>query len=321
MRRPKCPRVLGWFALGAAFFNAQSAFAFCQATTCDPSVAADQCTTDAQNCLTTGAPLAWPSNCVTVSVQATGAPQQDIDYATALGSVTRAFAAWTSTECDDGAPSINVKVTGPITCDAAEYDEKGPNANIVVFRQDVWPYMGGQDALGLTSIHFDPKTGDIWDADIEVNAVAEPLSVGALTPDAVDLDSLLTHEAGHFLGLAHTVDISATMFPKLAKGDSLRTLAQDDISGVCSIYPPKRSAPSTSCEPRGGFSDLCIAERPPSVESSTPTAKGCSASPGVARAPWGWVATVGMLLALAWTRKRRSQIRILRKRDKIAMNE
>src|SRR5450432_396651 len=276
MRSAGCSLAFAWFGLLATLFATRTASAFCQATTCDPSVAADQCSADAQNCLTVGEPLAWPSNCVTVSVQAAGAPKQNIDYATALGSVTRAFAAWTSAACDNGTPSITVKVTGPITCDASEFNETGPNANIVVFRQDVWPYVGGQDALGLTRVHFDPKTGDIWDSDIEVNAVDEPLSVGDLTPKAVDLDSLLTHEAGHFLGLAHTIDTTATMFPRLSKGDSLRTLAQDDISGVCSIYPPGRSVTSTSCEPRHGFSDLCIADQPPpAVESSTPGAKGC----------------------------------------------
>ncbi len=272
-------------ALCATLLAARGAHAFCQATTCDPTKISDMCEFDAQNCLTVGLPLVWQSNCVTVSVQADGAPKQNIDYETALGSVTRAFAAWTGASCDGGPPAMTVQVSGPITCDASEYNPDKGNANIVVFRQDSWPYVGGQDALGLTSVHFEAATGTIWDSDIEVNAVDATLSVGDPVPaNAVDLDSLLTHEAGHLLGLAHTTDKSATMFPGYTEGTStLRHLAQDDIKGICTLYPPGRQASSTSCEPRHGYSDLCGAQQtsttsddPQTTPASTPSSKSCS---------------------------------------------
>ena len=285
----------------------RNAAAFCQATTCDPG--AGYCSTDANGCFVDGKPLFWVSNCITVSVQAAGAPKQHIDFATARDSVSRAFAAWTGAACTGGPPSITVHVQGPISCDASEYNPDRGNANVVVFREDSWPYTGGQDALGLTRIHFDPATGEIWDSDIEVNAVDEPLTVGAPSPNAVDLDSLLTHEAGHLLGLGHnTKDETATMFPGYHQGSiELRSLAADDIAGVCHIYPPNRGAALSSCEPRHGYADLCGSEQPsppPAATSATTQASSCSLSAGK-RAPRGAWALLLAATALSFRKRRR----------------
>ena len=159
-----------------------------------------------------------------------------------------------------------------------------------MFREDEWPYVGGEDALGITFLSFDPKSGELWDADIEVNAVAEPLSVRP-GPSDVDLDSLLTHEAGHLLGLAHSRDVAATMIAGYTAGStSLRSLAPDDVAGLCAIYPPDRATSTTSCDPRHGYSDLCAADQPAPAPDPSPdevTSGGCSvatrgASPFVA---------------------------------------
>lgn len=303
--------VVSW-ALVATFTAARNAAAFCRATTCDPANPALNCAPDSQNCLTVGAPLAWPSSCVTVSVQADAAPKQHIDYDAALGSVTRAFAAWTSAACTGGPPAITVDVKGPISCAASEYNPDGGNANIVVFRENEWPYPGGEDgALGLTRVRFDPASGEIWDADIEVNAVGQTLRVGDPAPGAVDLDSLLTHEAGHLLGLAHTRDKTATMYPGYEPGTiDLRTLAPDDVAGICAIYPAGRVA-STSCEPRHGYADLCGADQPTLMSDAgsddSAVSKGCAVSSHSEAGSSAFVGALGALgLLLARRRRARS---------------
>ena len=285
------------------------ASAFCRATTCDPTKADANCMADVHGCLSVGAPLAWASDCVTVDVQAAGAPQQHIDFDAARASVERAFAAWTNARCAGGKPAITVDVAGPITCATSEYNSTQANANIVLFREDEWPYVGGQDALGVTFISFDPKTGEIWDADIEVNAVDEPLSVGNPTPNQVDLDSLLTHEAGHLLGLTHTLDTTATMFAGYKRGTTgLRTLAADDVSGICSVYPPSRAASSTSCVPRHGFSDLCSANQPAApIEGADDVmhSSSCAAVNGSHRRASPLGALLGLGVALTALRRAR----------------
>lgn len=289
----------------AALLGARSASAFCRATTCDPSKA--DCEPNAAGCLTVGSSLYWASSCVTVSVQADGSASQQIDYDSAEGSVTRAFAAWTAASCTGGKPSISVQVQGPISCDASEYNKDRGNANIVVFR-DEWPYVGGEDALGLTRLRFNPDTGEIYDSDIEVNSVTELLSVGDPSPNAVDLDSLLTHEAGHLLGLAHTREPLATMLSGYKLGSiELRSLAPDDIAGLCTIYPPTRKVSSTSCEPRHGYSDLCGVDQPVEapVTSPGPGPEKSSCSFSLRGTNSVGVFALSLLLAFGLRRKRR----------------
>src|SRR5262249_29297551 len=49
--------------------------------------------------------------------------------------------------------------------------------------------------------------------------------------------SIATHEEGHSLGLGHTTVPGATMEAAYGGGTSLATIEQDDIAGVCALYP------------------------------------------------------------------------------------
>src|SRR6185295_18914382 len=80
--------------------------------------------------------------------------------------------------------------------------------------------------------------GQILEADIMFNPQA-PFSTSAITPeDKTDLQSVATHEIGHFLGMDHTSLLSSVMFPTVTDGTSYaRVLSADDIAGVSTIYP------------------------------------------------------------------------------------
>jgi hypothetical protein len=295
------------------------AWAFCRATTCDPST--EQCARDSASCLTTGLPLFWASSCTQVYVQADGSRKQGISFETTKQRVQNAFTAWLTADCGNAGPSIDVQVLGPITCATAEYNSTQKNANLIVFRDDSWPYPASEDTLGFTDLHFDPQTGELWDADLEINSFVNQFSVGEPVTDN-DLDSMLTHEAGHMLGLAHTLVKEATMFASYTPGtDSLRTLDDDDVQAVCAVYPPERVPNRTSCSPRHGFSDACSAEQPPNsatnegtdqadtttTMSDATTSKGCSIAAQSA-APKGNWALAGLSLALgACLRRRRAR--------------
>jgi hypothetical protein len=110
-----------------------------------------------------------------------------------------------------------------------------------------------------------------------------------------DLPSILTHEVGHFLGLAHSSDGLATMRPGYNPGDiELRTLDTDDIAGICDIYDAAAGERSPSCEPRHGFSREC---------ASTET--GCCALQGTRpRSDLPLLAMLGGLLLAALRRRR-----------------
>ncbi len=53
------------------------------------------------------------------------------------------------------------------------------------------------------------------------------------------LEDLATHEFGHFIGIQHSADASATMYPTVSVwcGQDWRYLSQDDINVVQLVYP------------------------------------------------------------------------------------
>jgi len=274
------PRWLTVLASLSILIATPAAWAFCRATTCNPE--ASHCSPNQAGCLRDGYPLFWESSCITVSVQADGAPKAGIDYDAARATVERAFEAWTSVECPGGGnPSIHVEVQGPVACSEAEYNSKQNNANIVMFHDDSWPYAGkSPDELGFTRLNFDLDSGALYDADIELNAVSAKLSVGRMpSPDEIDLDSVVTHEVGHLLGLNHSTETESTLRAGYDNGSiELRTPSADDVAGICAIYPPNRKPTSDGCEPRHGFSELCAAEQPePPVDEAPTTTSETSA--------------------------------------------
>ena len=116
------------------------------------------------------------------------------------------------------------------------------------------------DRLGVQvgSSAISTQLGQILDADIYFNpsdsntAYATPLALAA-NPKAYDLESLLTHELGHFLGFSHSAVWSAIMFPFApATGtfSGMRPTAQqpdgplsdDDRTGLRVLYPDPTDA-------------------------------------------------------------------------------
>jgi hypothetical protein len=282
-------------ALGLGL-GSSDARAYCRTSSCGDAGTGARCVPAApSDC---GKVLAWPTPCVSFSMQEDASREIGIEQATAIA--TKAFAAWTSAACPDGRPRIEIDDLGPVACDEHEYNQHAGNANIILFREDGWPHVGVGDALALTTVTYNVDTGAIYDADMEINATDATFSTGD-TGVTFDLQSILTHEAGHFLGLSHSTDLDATMFADYVPGStSLRTLDPDDVAAICAAYPPGPAIPS-SCdpEPRHGFSSECQSAK--AVE----TGGCCGVAPG-APADHGLAIAAGLLgVAAASARRRR----------------
>jgi hypothetical protein len=226
-----------------------SAQALCRSTSCT-----GECERDFDGCKTTGAPLYWPGLCVGVALNAQASEHIPFDVFQAVAR--RSIAAWSSLECPQGEATIAFVEQGPVSCHTAEYDPSGPNANLVLFQDTKWNYKSADNTLAKTTVTYDTVSGVILDADIELNHAYNELTVSDETI-VYDLESILTHEFGHFIGLDHTLDFEATMNAAYDPGTKeLRTLEQDDIAGACAVYPPGRAA---VCDPtpRGGLADAC----------------------------------------------------------------
>ena len=249
----------------AALAGEREGEAFCRSTTCS-----GECPRDEDGCKTTGEKLFWASKCVGFSLQEDGTANLPMEQVRPV--IEQGFLAWTDLPCDVGAASIAFAPLDDVACRKAEYDPEGPNANVVLFQDTKWDYSGAENNLAKTTVTYDTDTGEIFDADIEINFAFNELTVG---DDAIvfDLGSLVTHEIGHFIGLDHTPDPLATMFAGYEEGSAIqRTLEDDDLAGVCAAYPPGRDA---ACEPqpRNGLGDACAGEGEEAGDSG-----GCAAA-------------------------------------------
>jgi hypothetical protein len=97
---------------------------------------------------------------------------------------------------------------------------------------------GAGDALAITYMTTAATTGQILDADIIFNPNIDFTLSSTVPANRYDLESVLTHEIGHLLGLDHSAMLNATMFPRIGQGVSTpRVISADDMAGVRTIYP------------------------------------------------------------------------------------
>lgn len=286
------------------------AHAFCRSTTVP---IAPEFAPSPSTCWDQGVPLFWRSSCVSYGIQRDASRQ--IHFDTAASGISRAFAKWMGVSCPSGGlpssrASIELRDLGPADCGEIAYDANGPNQNVIVFRDEQWPHSDSSSSLALTTLTFDPETGEIYDADMEINAHDQRITVGdPVPPDAYDFESIVTHETGHFLGLAHSGDDRATMYANYVPGSTgMRQLTADDVAGICSIYRPDGTravlggaTPVAECDPtpRRGYSSACAGDEEAGSSGCAACSLG-SASTAVA-APW---IALGLGLTAALARRR-----------------
>jgi len=124
-----------------------------------------------------GVPIAWPSTCVSTSVSAYGSPLRHVSADAMRQMVDQAFQQWTTADCGNGtSPNFVVDMFPDVTCKdvtgSNAYKTAGPNVNIWLFEDENWPNVetDAESAIAVTSVLFDKYTGEIYDADVELNS-------------------------------------------------------------------------------------------------------------------------------------------------------
>ena len=163
----------------------------------------------------TGVPTRWNTPCVTMEVSL-GAPPPELDAAAYLSAAQAAGAAWSQASLDGVQQCSNVIFTVVPVADVA--GQVGMDyRNRLIFRQDKWcsdplPKDGScydRSALAITSVFQIKSTGEIVDADLEVNATTYTWGDYVGYPEQFesnthDFQGAVTHEFGHVIGLDHT---------------------------------------------------------------------------------------------------------------------
>jgi len=263
--------------------------------------------TPAEPCITEGMPLAWRRRCTTYAIERHGS--NDIPRDQLEDIIQTSFETWMAVRCDGQPVQLQAELLDQSSdCDVAQYNQQGGNVNTIVFVDDWEAREYDPSAYAYTTVWHNTRTGDIYDADMEINEGRGPYGVcpepdGCTSGDMVDLQDVVTHEAGHYFGLAHTPDDAhATMAASAPEGEiEKRTLEADDIAGLCHIYPPGSLPETCDFDPRGGLSLVCGGDDGGGC--------GCTA-PGVAREAVKWWAAVVPLLAgaVVATRFRRRRL-------------
>ena len=198
-----------------------------------------------------GADVHWKAGAVVMTPALAPAPTGiSVDAATA--ALTASVATWQ--QALEGTEVSIEAAAAPVT--AAPHTNDGISSVRFALTADDPDIEAG--VLALTFVQYQTSTGVAVDADVVMNASDFTWGFGA--SDCVkeyDLESALTHELGHALGLAHSIGHpDATMF---ATGEACETtkrdLAADDQAGLDSLYrAPAAMDPAEAggCSTTGG---------------------------------------------------------------------
>lgn len=233
---------MGLAVLGSAAWGAE-ARAFCRTTTCNP--AREACATDREGCVTDGAPLRHARVPIVFRFQRGGLTTLIREEARA--AVRAGFHRWSDVVCPSGLrTSLRFEEGEELEVDKPlDRDARAPESFGIFFRDLGWPHEDPDATYALTTLDSGKRTGVIRYADIQLNTAVHALSTGD-QESGVDLQIVVTHEVGHYIGLAHSraensimADALCTGGDRCARGKvAARRLAPDDLAAVCALFPP-----------------------------------------------------------------------------------
>jgi matrixin len=302
--------IAAWCAVATLGWTANAA-AYCRTMSCElgENKKRQPCPRDENQCVTAGRPLHWASSCLTYSVQVDGSPKSKLDADQVQAFVAQAFSAWKAARCPGGgSPSFEVQFRSFVNCDRKDVvcDDTGKNANVIMFHDDDW--REGVGRLGVTTPTGGTESGLVIDADVEINSQDFSFTSDPSGMMSTSLLYVLTHELGHFLGLAHSRVSGAVMttdYQSLPFSPNL--ISADDAAAVCEAYPP---GPKLNCgAPPPSDYDTCViplGEHPPCKLSSLTHdggGCGCHLADSSKQGPLAPLALLGLMLSALATRR------------------
>ncbi len=260
----------------------------------------------------TGAVMRWPAGlagAVTYTLDDDGLGGDGIGKAAVRNAVGLALGTWQAvtcpTSCGNRALGIVFEDRGwaaeqPIGIACVERAPAGscarhaPNGNQVSFVKPGQSWTFSSLAVAYTLVTAVPKTGELVDADIALNDAGYAFCTHACGAGEIDLRAVLTHEAGHFIGLDHSLVPGAMM--RAGSDPAMLTrgpLHGDDKAGACASYPGIGWGCPRDVDAGGAGGAIPAGPR-----------GSCEARPGASGAGGGMSVLLGGLLLLAAIRRR-----------------
>lgn len=248
------PFLLSFLVLFFTAATTTPAAAFCRMSVgqgqecCDPSVS---------ECVF----LTWQRRCMAVSLEATDS--SDLARATVETIIRDSFFSWTSERRSTLDPGFEIQLAEEASrCSTPEFNTNGGNTNTIAFIRDWAARENDPSAFALSTVWHNPNTGEILDVDMEFNEDRGPFGIcpelRGCRDGTVDLENVLTHEAGHFFGIGHSLEIDATMFASSSPGDTTRrSLTEDDRKAIDAAYPDGTLPDACVFVPLGGSVPQC----------------------------------------------------------------
>ncbi|MCZ2110215.1 MAG: matrixin family metalloprotease [Dehalococcoidia bacterium] len=169
----------------------------------------------------------WASGQATWAYNGAGAPAGVAG--TALMAIQASANAWGQTGASFKFMGGGTSAASPGACSGGGTDGQ----NVVG-----WAPQGAGSVLAVTCSWFGGSAGGGFSAAAEFDMAIDPKwSWSTGSPINIDLQSVVTHEFGHALGLNHSGDSSAVMYFSYPAGTNKRMLTGDDIAGEQAIYP------------------------------------------------------------------------------------
>ncbi len=197
-----------------------------------------------------GAKLFWADSCLTMYINERGS--KDVPDESEFEEIKSSFETWSAVSCS----SFLVQFAGMTNLEITGHLKEDPSINMVTFREKKWPYS--THPVAFTAVTYDVNSGQIFDADIEMNGEDYFFTTRPEEESwKIDIQNTITHEMGHVLGIDHSKSAEATMFDHAGPGDvNKRTLEEDDIEAVCTLYPLVPNMMCTKVEPFFLFYDF-----------------------------------------------------------------